>query len=111
LQTQNRFDTSNKQIENVAADLMSLNRDLIKYGPEAKSTISLLREYIAARIVETWPQEIRHKPGLPDPPAWQLLENVQQKLLSLAPMDHPFEETIVVSAQPMQEALGRISAP
>ena len=34
----NRFDTSNKQIENVAADLMSLNRDLFKYGPEAKST-------------------------------------------------------------------------
>ena len=32
-----RFDTSNRQIENVAADLMSLNRDLIKYGPEANS--------------------------------------------------------------------------
>ncbi len=190
----NRFDTSNKQIENVAADLMSLNRDLFKYGPEAKSTISLLREYIAARIVETWPQEIRHEPGLPDLPASQLLENVQQKLLSLAPqsesqrlivtralkttddltmtgwlqtaqaandiphpfifvlmswlcvlfisfglfatrnavvvvallacalsigsavalivdMDHPFEGTIVVSAQPMQEALARINAP
>src|SRR5277367_4832691 len=31
----NRFDTSNKQIEDLAADLMSLNRDLLKYGPEA----------------------------------------------------------------------------
>jgi hypothetical protein len=60
-----RFDTSNRQIENVAADLMSLNRDLIKYGPEANSTISILREYIAARIAETWPQEIRHEPASP----------------------------------------------
>jgi hypothetical protein len=60
-----RFDTSNRQIENVTADLMSLNRDLIKYGPEANSTISLLREYIAARIAETWPQEIRHEPASP----------------------------------------------
>jgi hypothetical protein len=190
-----RFDTSNKQIENLAADLMSLNHDLLKCGPEAKDITPLLREYVASKIAETWGRgEAGHKPGLPDPPPSQLLENVEDKLLSLAPrsesqrltvtralkitddltmtswvqtaqtanviphpfililmlwlcvlfisiglfaprnavvvlavlvsalsiasavamivdMDHPFEGMIVVSPQPMQEALARISAP
>ena len=65
---------------------MSLNHDLLKYGPEANDITSLLREYVVSKIAETWRHGgAGHKPGLPDPPPSQLLENVEDKLLSLAP--------------------------
>src|SRR5271157_5545522 len=46
----NKFDTSNTQIEVFAAGLMSLDRDLVNYGPEAKDIRSRLRAYVVAKI-------------------------------------------------------------
>ena len=34
----NKFDTSNQQVEQFAASLMLLNRELVNYGPEANDT-------------------------------------------------------------------------
>jgi hypothetical protein len=81
----NKFDTSNTQIEVFAAGLMSLDRDLVNYGPEAKDIRSLLRAYVVAKIGSTWLQETGKKSGRTDPPASQLLEDVQQRLSSLTP--------------------------
>ena len=190
----NKFDINNKQTEEFAANLMLINRDLVNYGAGSDDIKSLLRKYTAAKIATTWPKESGPKPGLDDPPDWQLLESVQQKLRGLVPqseaqrsivtdalqiateltkttwlqtaqesdhvpqpfvliliawlfvlfisfglfaprnplvvvallvcalsiagavtlivdMDSPFEGIIVVSAQPMQEALAKMSAP
>jgi hypothetical protein len=37
--------------------------------------------------------------------------SIASAVAMIVDMDHPFEGMIVVSAQPMQEALARISAP
>ena len=59
----NKFDTSNQEIEQFAASLMLLNRELVNYGPEANDTKALLRKYTVAKIAETWPDGPGPKPG------------------------------------------------
>jgi hypothetical protein len=81
----NKFDTSNQQIEQFAASLMLLNRELINYGPEADDTKAMLRKYTIAKIAETWPGGPGPNPRPDDPPAWKLLESLQQSLTGLAP--------------------------
>jgi hypothetical protein len=81
----NKFDTSNQQAEQFAASLMLLNRELVNYGPEANDAKALLRKYTIAKIAETWPGGPGPKPGPDDPPAWNLLENLQQSLIELTP--------------------------
>jgi hypothetical protein len=80
-----KFDTSNKQTDEFAADLMLLDRELVNYGEEAKDIRPILRKYTLANIAATWPRESGPKPEPGDPPAWQLLESVQRKLRGLAP--------------------------
>jgi hypothetical protein len=79
----NKFDTSNQQAEKFAASLMLLNRELVNYGPAANDTKALLRKYTIAKITETWPGAPGPKPGPDDPPAWKLLESLQQSLTGL----------------------------
>jgi hypothetical protein len=43
-------------------------------------------------------------------PYWPVL-SIGSAVALIVDMDHPFEGTIVVSAQPMQEALGMIGTP
>ncbi len=81
----NKYDTSNQQVEQFAANLMLLNRELTDYGKEAKDAKALLRKYTIAKIAETWPGGPGPKPEPDDPPAWKLLENLQQGLTELAP--------------------------
>jgi hypothetical protein len=81
----NKFDTSNQQVEQFAASLMLLNRELVNYGPEADGTKALLHKYTIAKIAETWPGSPGPKPGPNDPPAWKMLESLQQSLTGLAP--------------------------
>jgi hypothetical protein len=81
----NKFDTSNQQVEQFAANLMLLTRELVNYGPEADDTKALLRKYTVAKIAETWPGGPGPKPEPDDPPAWKLLESLQQSLTELAP--------------------------
>jgi hypothetical protein len=81
----NKFDTDNQQIEQFAANLMLLNRELVNYGPEANDIKAMLRKYTIAKIAETWPNGTGPKSGPDDPPAWKLLESLQQSLTGLAP--------------------------
>jgi len=81
----NKFDTSNQQVEQFAASLMLLNRQLVNYGPEADDAKALLRKYTIAKIAETWPGGPGPKPRPDDPPAWKSLEGLQQSLTELAP--------------------------
>lgn len=81
----NKFDTISKQTEEFAASLMLLDRELVNYGPGADGARTLLRIYTATKIVETWPLTDIPKPKRDAPPAWQLLENLQQDIRALNP--------------------------
>jgi hypothetical protein len=68
---------------------MLLNRELVNYGPEANDIKAMLRKYTIAKIAETWPNGPGPKSGPDDPPAWKLLESLQQSLTGLAPHTEP----------------------
>jgi hypothetical protein len=80
-----KFDTTNQTTEALAAQLMLINRRLVKFGPEADAARELLRKYTIARIAATWPGEAGAKPGPSNPLPWKLLESLQQSLSGLAP--------------------------
>jgi hypothetical protein len=80
-----KFDTTNQTTEAFAGKLMLINRQLVKFGPEANDTRELLRKYTIARIAATWPGEAGAKPGPDKPPPWKLLESLQQSLSGLTP--------------------------
>jgi hypothetical protein len=63
----NKFDTDNQQIEQFAANLMLLNRELVNYGPEANDIKAMLRKYTIAKIAETWPNGPGPKSGPENP--------------------------------------------
>jgi hypothetical protein len=81
----NKCDFGNQQIEQFAASLMLLNRELTNYGPEARDAKDILRKYSITKIAETCPGGPEPKPGPDYPPAWKLLESLQQSLTGLAP--------------------------
>jgi hypothetical protein len=81
----NKFDTSNKQTDEFAANLMLLDRELVSYGEETKDIRSLLGKYAVAKIAENWPLEPGPTPAPGDPPAWRVFETMQQKLRALSP--------------------------
>lgn len=56
-----RFDGLNDNLSAFAADLIELNQRLVVYGPEADPARRQLREYTAAALADTWPNEL--KPG------------------------------------------------
>jgi hypothetical protein len=80
-----KFDTSNSQSVRFAANIMLLNSELINYGPETYDIKSLLKKFAVAEVAETWKLKSGPKPDADDPPALQLVESIQQKLLMLAP--------------------------
>jgi hypothetical protein len=80
-----KFDTSNSQSLHFAANLMLLNSELVNYGPETDDIKSLLKKFAVAEVAETWNLKNGPRPDPDDPPALQLVENIQQKLLMLTP--------------------------
>jgi hypothetical protein len=80
-----KFDATNQTNEALAAKLMLINRQLVKFGPEANDARELLRKYTIATIAATWPGEAGTKPSPDNPSPWKLLENLQQSLSGLAP--------------------------
>ena len=81
----NKFDTSNKEVEEFAANLMRLDRELSDYGEEAKALRPLLKQFATAKLEAIWPARGTAKVGAGDPPQWRLLENAQRELRALSP--------------------------
>jgi len=79
------FDAQTKTVQKFAADLILLDRVMLQYGPETSAARDLLRRYTALKIALTWPEESARGPHLDDPAALEMLEDVQAKLLGLAP--------------------------
>jgi hypothetical protein len=63
----NKFDSNNGQTDRFAADAMSLNRELVNYGPEATDVKALLHRYVVAKIAADWPSLDGPKPAPDDP--------------------------------------------
>src|SRR5450755_3447803 len=81
----NKFDSNNSQVEHFAANLMLLNRELTALGPSGGETKTLLRKYVTAKIAAIWGGQAGQIPAPSGPAPLQLLESLQQELLSVVP--------------------------
>jgi hypothetical protein len=77
------FDTKDAEIKHFSTDLILLDRNLERYGPEVKEARDLLQRYTVYQIDSTWPDEASQPPE--DGNGWMLLENVQDRVRALAP--------------------------
>jgi hypothetical protein len=51
------FDTWNNEVKQSAAKIILLDRTLAHYGPETKPIRDLIRDAVAFRIAQTWPED------------------------------------------------------
>jgi hypothetical protein len=90
----NKFDSNNAQTERFAADVMSLNRELVNYGSDATDIKAMLHRYVVAKIAVGWPWLDGLKPAPDDPPPWRLIDEIQQKLRALHPQSEEQRATL-----------------
>jgi hypothetical protein len=77
------FDTQDNAVRNSAANVLTLDRLLARYGPETQRARDLLKEAIAYRLESTWPTKPRpgqggFQPGLG-------AESIENEILDLTP--------------------------
>jgi hypothetical protein len=79
------FDSQDAALRNSAANILTLDRMLARYGPETKPTRDLIRSAVAFRLETIWPAEggggLRVDPAEQSPP----VEEVENQILRLSP--------------------------
>ena len=79
------FDTRSNQLTQVSADIVLLDRALVRYGPETKEARSVLQRTVATTIDRFWPVERAH-PIVIDPAAAPV-EALYDKIEALTPQN------------------------
>src|SRR5208337_509990 len=77
------FDTRSNQLVQVSADMILLDRALVRYGPETKEARSLLQRSVAATTERFWPAEGAKR--LTIDPAASPVEALYDKIEALSP--------------------------
>ena len=77
------FDANDTAIRNSAVNILILDRDLARYGPETKPTRDLLRSVVVFQVETVWPTEGRSHDvaALPTPK----VEEIENQILQLSP--------------------------
>jgi hypothetical protein len=76
------FYTKNQEVVLIAADVIRLDRQLRRYGPEAEGVRDLLRRYTAMKIQDLFPEGTTKLPGLENPRTVALLEELQGRVVA-----------------------------
>lgn len=85
------FDQTDSNQRRYAASLILLDRCLREYGPDAAEARTLLRQYTAGAIDQTWPEE-NGKPArdfipIESPTLGKILDQIEQQIHSWRPPD------------------------
>src|SRR6516164_8174235 len=82
------FDTAARDLKHFATQIVLLDRTLRTYGPQGESARALIPRYVEQALAGTWPSD--NKPEVvDDPQAEQLLYQLQDAVLALAPETSP----------------------
>lgn len=97
------FNTQRDELEELAADIVLLDRTLALYGPESTDAREHLRLGLINRIRAIWPDEGAHpnKDGMSTQPE---IERLQTAILGLAPRSEA-QKSLQASAQGLAESL------
>jgi Protein of unknown function (DUF4239) len=78
--TKASFDTSSKEVEQFAANLTLLDRELMHFEQETKDARDELRAFTTRKIALTWPADRRLEPVMHDAQTVQMLDDIQKQL-------------------------------
>jgi len=78
------FDTAARDLKRFATQIVVLDHTLRAYGPQADPARSLIRQYTEQALAGTWPSD-NEPEVVDDPRAEQLLYQLQDAILALAP--------------------------
>ena len=78
------FDEHDREIKTSAVNILTLDRNLARYGPETQPTRELIKRALTFRVETTWPSGGRSK-GFGQPLSTAAVEEVQNQILLLAP--------------------------
>jgi len=78
------FDTATRDLKHFATQIVLLDRTLRAYGSQGDSARSLIRQYVEQALAGTWPSD-NESEVVDDPRAEQLIYQLQNAILSLAP--------------------------
>lgn len=79
------FDSQDTAVRTIAADVLALDRLLARYGAEAGPARQLLRQRLALQVETIWPGDGSTGTGLAKAPAAPVAEEVETRILDLAP--------------------------
>jgi hypothetical protein len=80
------FDVNDTAVRNSAANVLTLDRHLARYGPETRSTRELLRRTLAFRIDMIWPADGTNG-SLDLPHSTPPIEDIENQILQLSPQN------------------------
>jgi hypothetical protein len=80
------FDTAGRDLKHFATQIVLLDRSLRAYGSQGDSARTLIRQYVEQALAGTWPSD-NEPQVVDDPRAEQLIYQLQNVVLSLAPED------------------------
>ena len=81
------FDSHDNAVRNSAANLLTLDRHLARYGPETNATRDLIRRAVAYRIETIWSNEGTSASRLDTSGGTPPVEEVQNQILALSPQN------------------------
>ena len=80
------FDSQDNAIRTSAANILTLDRHLARYGPETAATRELLRSSLAYRVQLIWPENgVGSGPIVDDPTKPPPIEELENQILRLTP--------------------------
>jgi len=79
------YDTKNKELEEIAANTLLLDRVLAHYGPETQDARALVRKAVEKALHATWPEDGAEPPRLDAPGTIPVIEVVQDEIRALVP--------------------------
>jgi hypothetical protein len=79
------FTAKSEDVTQISANLISLDRMLRRYGPDAQDIHVLVRQYTGAKLQDLFQKDSHHAIDLENDATLSMLEDVQDKILALTP--------------------------
>jgi hypothetical protein len=79
------FDSQDAAIRASAANILTLDRLLARYGPETTPTRVLIKNAVAFRVETTWPDDGSAASGITKTMSTQAIEEIENQILQLSP--------------------------
>jgi hypothetical protein len=101
------YDSVDTGVRSAAADILTLDRQLARYGPETSGIRATLKQLVAQRVEAIWPAEPGRQVQLDPQRNLRVGESLIEQMRALAPHG-PTQDTIKSSALQLAESLLKV---